>query len=410
MTSSKDTLTRVSEAVLQTPATSPRGWEERLFALLFSRLVYPQIWEDPVVDIEALRLGPGSRVVAIMSGGCNILSYLTADPAEIVAVDLNSAHVALLRLKLAALAHLPNHALYFRFFGLASDRANVDTYHRYVAPHLDAVSRSYWEGRDFLMRQRISLFARNIYRYGLFGRFIGFGHWVARLHGVDPRRLTRARSLAEQADFFDTAMAPLFDLPAIRWALSKSPALFGLGIPPAQFEVLAAAGAGDMGKVVKQRLRSLACSFPLEQNYFAWQAFGRSYGGPEGPLPPYLERRHFDALKSRVGRVGVSHCSITERLAQERDETVDGVVLLDAQDWMTDAQLNGLWKEITRAVRPGGRVIFRTAAPPTLLPGRVMQDILGRWTYEADESLALGSRDRSATYGGFHLYVKRSAA
>ena len=38
---------------------------------------------------------------------------------------------------------------------------------------------------------------------------------------------------------------------------------------------------------------------------------------------------------------------------------------------MNDAQLNALWREITRTARPGARVIFRTAAEPSLLPGRV---------------------------------------
>jgi S-adenosylmethionine-diacylglycerol 3-amino-3-carboxypropyl transferase len=80
-------------------------------------------------------------------------------------------------------------------------------------------------------------------------------------------------------------------------------------------------------------------------------------------------------------------------------------VLLDAQDWMTDHQLNALWTEITRTARPGARVIFRTAAEPTLLPGRVADRILDRWTYEEEESLELGRQDRSSIYGGFHLYV-----
>ena len=90
-------------AVHRSRPLSRAGVLERLFTAAFRRLVYPQIWEDPVVDLEALRLGPGDRVATIASGGCNALSYLTADPAEIVAVDLNGAHVALGRLKLCAL-------------------------------------------------------------------------------------------------------------------------------------------------------------------------------------------------------------------------------------------------------------------------------------------------------------------
>ena len=72
---------------------------------------------------------------------------------------------------------------------------------------------------------------------------------------------------------------------------------------------------------------------------------------------------------------------------------------------MTDAQLNTLWQEITRTARPGARVIFRTAAEPDLLPGRVDDPVLSRWRYEADISRNLTARDRSAIYGGFPLYV-----
>jgi S-adenosylmethionine-diacylglycerol 3-amino-3-carboxypropyl transferase len=87
--------------------------------------------------------------------------------------------------------------------------------------------------------------------------------------------------------------------------------------------------------------------------------------------------------------------------------SVDRFVLLDAQDWMTDAQLNELWAEITRAAAPDARVIFRTAAEPTLLPGRVSDSVLGQWDYREAESFDFYRRDRSAIYGGFHLYVKK---
>ena len=70
---------------------------------------------------------------------------------------------------------------------------------------------------------------------------------------------------------------------------------------------------------------------------------------------------------------------------------------------MTDRQLDDLWRQITRTARDNARVIFRTAAEPSLLPGRLDADLLGRWRYEADQSKELTSRDRSAIYGGFHL-------
>ena len=84
--------------------------------------------------------------------------------------------------------------------------------------------------------------------------------------------------------------------------------------------------------------------------------------------------------------------------------SLDRYILLDAQDWMTDAQLNRLWGEITRTAKPEARVLFRTAAAPTLLPGRVADAILDRWDYAEAESLDFTARDRSAIYGGVHLY------
>ncbi len=118
--------------------------------------------------------------------------------------------------------------------------------------------------------------------------------------------------------------------------------LYGLGIPPAQYEALA--GGRAMSEVLQGRLERLTCAFPLRENYFAWQAFGRSYApGGSGPLPPYLQERNFPQLRERAGRVGIRQISMTDALLQMPAASADRFVLLDAQDWMTDGQLNGLW-------------------------------------------------------------------
>jgi S-adenosylmethionine-diacylglycerol 3-amino-3-carboxypropyl transferase len=217
--------------------------------------------------------------------------------------------------------------------------------------------------------------------------------------------MIEAKNLEEQRRIFDTQIAPLFDRPVVRWLTSKKTSLYGLGIPPAQFEALA--GGGSMATVLRSRLERLACGFPLSENYFAWQAFARAYPTrPPGALPPYLRRENFEPLRARAERVSVIRSSLTDALRQQSADSFDAYVLLDAQDWMTDAQLNALWAEITRTASPRARVVFRTAAEPTLLPGRVDDAILRRWTYDAKMSEACTSADRSSIYGGFHLYVR----
>ncbi len=168
-----------------------------------------------------------------------------------------------------------------------------------------------------------------------------------------------------------------------------------------------------MSTVLRERLERLTCDFPIADNYFAQQALGRCYLAADGAatghaaLPPYLAQANFETVRAHAGRVAVRHMSFTDFLVTAPHSSLDRYVLLDAQDWMTDQDLTRLWTQITRTARPGARVIFRTAAPETLLPGRIPVDILQRWTYEADRSAELGARDRSAIYGGFHLYVRK---
>lgn len=398
---------KVRKAVHRHRHLTKQGLLERAFTFAFRGLVYAQIWEDPEVDMEALAITPDSHVVTIASGGCNVLSYLTADPAKITAVDLNTAHIALNRLKLMAARTLPDHADFHRFFAQADSRDNITAYHAHVAPHLDEATRRYWEGRDLIGRRRIGGFARGIYRHGLLGRFIGAAHILARLHGVNPRRMLDARNREEQRAIFDQELAPIFDKGFVRWLTSQPASLFGLGIPPAQFEALA--GDSRMDDVLKARLEKLACDFDLKDNYFAVQAFGRGYAGGEGPLPPYLQAANHDAVRARAARVDVRHVNFTDFLRDQPASSCDRYILLDAQDWMDDAQLNALWAQITRTAKPGARVLFRTAGEPSILPGRVTDTVLERWDYRAAESRDYTARDRSAIYGGVHLYVLKDA-
>ncbi len=395
---------RLGQAVHRHRAASRQGMQERLFTMLFSGLVYPQIWEDPEVDLEALALTPDCHIVTIASGGCNVMSYLAAGPAKISAVDLSPAHVALLRLKLAGAAYLPSYEDFHRFFAHADSHENVKMYRKYLRDKLDPATRQYWEKRTFSGRKRIGLFQRNFYHHGVLGRFIGAAHASARLFGVSFDDLFECETLEDQRRFFETRVRPILKRRLLRWTVDHPAALFGLGIPPAQFHALAA--GRNMLDVLGERLERLICDFPIQENYFAWQAFARRYApGDDGPLPPYLQRRHFDALRASCDRASIENISVTELLGAQEVNSVDRVVLLDAQDWMTDDQLNALWSEITRCAKPGARVIFRTADLPSLLPGRLEPAILDRWTYHAEASADWTKRDRSSIYGGFHLYT-----
>jgi S-adenosylmethionine-diacylglycerol 3-amino-3-carboxypropyl transferase len=325
-------------------------------------------------------------------------------------VDLNGAHVALNKLKICGLRHLPDHAAFFDFFGRADSPSNIARYDRSLRPHLDEATRAYWDARGLDGRRHIEAFAHNFYRHGLLGRVIGAGHLVAKLYGKRIDAVLTAQTLDQQRHAFEREIAPLFEKRFVRWLARRPAALYGLGIPPSQYRALAGDGPDGIAAVLKRRVERLACDFPIRENYFAWQAFGRGYATASDPsLPPYLQRENFEILRARAERVRIDHGSLTDVLAAEPPESLDAYILLDAQDWMNDATLTALWTQISRTARPGARVIFRTAADERLLPGRVPAEILDLFDYDAARSRELGARDRSSIYGGFHLYVRSDA-
>src|ERR1700743_3036820 len=106
----------IADAVRNSRSDEQSTVWDRLFAFWFRRLGYTQIWEEPEADLAALQLPVGSTIVTISSGGCNALSYLTAKPAQVFAVDLNGAHLALLKLKLAGLRAFSRYEEFCLFF------------------------------------------------------------------------------------------------------------------------------------------------------------------------------------------------------------------------------------------------------------------------------------------------------
>lgn len=395
----------IGEAVYENNKSFSLGnLSDRMFARLFRGLVYAQIWEDPVCDMAALELSEGDDIVCIASGGCNMMSYLTASPASILVADLSPWHVQLNRLKLAAAKGVPDHAALYSIFGKADDDQNVALLERYAFPLLDPQDRAFWNARHKL-RSRKSMFTRGFYRHGVLGNFLQVIHMITRAGKVDFDRLLGAQSLDDQKQFYYQEIDPLFDKRLVKFAAKRRASLFGLGIPPAQYDKLAADAGGDIIPVLRERTRKLFCDFPVSENYFLWQAATLNYKADgTGPVPPYLEEKHFDTVKSNAERVTVANRSVTDMLAEAPEGSKSVYVLLDAQDWMTDAQLTALWTQITRTARPGARVLFRTGGRDDILPGRVPTELMDRWRYDVAASVKALADDRSAIYGGVHVY------
>jgi S-adenosylmethionine-diacylglycerol 3-amino-3-carboxypropyl transferase len=378
---------------------------DRIYAFWYRRLVYTQIWEDPVADLAALRLAVGSTIVTIASGGCNALSYLVAQPAQVYAVDLNEAHLALLKLKLAGLRAFSDYSDFWQFFGSANSRANSNLYRERLRPLLDARARNYWDKRNIIGRPRYAYFTDGFYRHGMLGRFIGMAHFAARLAGIDPALLLNGRPEAPARIEALNRLERAFHSPLARLMTATPALLFSLGIPRRQRALL---GDVPLNELLHQRLLRLIDGQPNETNYFAWQALHRGYAGPgDRCLPPYLQRRHYGRVRNGAGLIFAHHASLRQFLEGLPAREVDAVILLDTQDWMESDEIRALWNAIDRAGRDDVHVVFRTAGEDSPIESDELASLRQTWQRDEERSAIGFALDRSGIYGGFHCYGRR---
>lgn len=401
------TKTLIDTAVLNSTTTGHKGLADRLFASWFNRLVYAQIWEDPISDLDALQLKPGAHLLTISSGGCNALAYLTANPGAVHAVDLNATHLATLDIKRSALRHLPKYEDVLAFLGSANTPENSTRYQRWIAPHLQESSLEYWESRDFLGRPRYRYFNDHFYRHGLLGDFIGFSHKLVRLLGGNLSKVAEAETLEAQREAFEKHVAPVFRNPLIRFLSNRPAVLYSLGIPPSQFDAIRRDAAGGMSTDFCERMRRLACDWPIRENCFAMQAFARSYdANVQSSLPLYLQQAHYESVRNQLDQLHLHHTTLTDFLHAQPQGSLDAYLFLDAQDWMDNEQITALWREVTRTARQGARVVFRTGGATSPLERMLPADILAAWRTDPVHNRRLHASDRSAIYGGMHLYER----
>lgn len=406
--------TTLHSAVQNEKFSTKQGILQKLFAVYFDAFVYNQIWEDPRVDLKALKLDADSRVLTISSGGCNALNYLLESPASVTAVDLNRHHIYLLDLKLTALKYLPDYESFFDFFGFGKGENAGTNYLRYIAPHLHKDTRRFWEsntlGGSYLYGDRISFFTNDgLYDHSRNGYFLRFFHRVARVFGCNPERVLDAASLEEQKALYEKNIDPFFDTFVVK-TLGKLPVtMFGLGIPPQQYDELKTDlnGKQTVIDIYRERVRRLACDYPINENYFAWQAFARKYDTENRrAVPEYLKRENYDKLRANANGLETVIGSATDLVKNSESGTFNRFVFLDAQDWMNADQMNELWSAIAEKGQPGSRIIFRTAGSASPIETNLPPDLRGQFHYESDLSKELFKQDRASIYGGFHLYTK----
>ncbi len=91
----------------------------------FDQIRYAQVWEDADMLVDAIAPKPGDTIVSIASAGDNAFALLAEGCERVIAVDLNPAQLACVRLRAAMYRHF-SHAEFLELIGSrASERRRM---------------------------------------------------------------------------------------------------------------------------------------------------------------------------------------------------------------------------------------------------------------------------------------------
>lgn len=395
-----------------TPRQTLRDWfSARWFQLVHRQnLVYNTCWEDPRLDRQALRIGPGDRIAMITSAGCNALDYLLDEPQQIFAVDVNPLQNALLELKIAAIRRLEFSA-FFQMFGQGRLADCHEVYHRQLRPELSPAARACWDSRIRMFGgrgPRESFYFRG--SAGLFARLVNaYIDRIAKVRdGVE--ELLATKNVAEQREIFHDLQLQFWGR-LLRWTIGRDISLALVGVPRPQREQIDRDYPGGVVKFIEDCMEAVFGNLPLQDNYF-WRVYLTGEYTPDC-CPEYLKPDNFERLKSGlVDRISV-HTSTMDEFLAGHDGTISKFVLLDHMDWLSSYRrplLEREWQEIVDRAAPGARLLWRSAGLRTdfvdTIPvhaGGRTRDLGEILQYDHGLAARLHPLDRVHTYGSLWI-------
>ncbi|WGI23273.1 DUF3419 family protein [Amylibacter sp. IMCC11727] len=339
----------------------------------FENLNFASSNEDGRSELAGLA-GTSGRLVCITGSGTRPLDMLLSDAKTVVAIDMNPAQNALLRLKIAAIGQL-DHGELLAFLGITSgDRMAL---WQRVRTALSVEDAQYWDAR-------LKMIKRGVWYAGLWERVLRFG--------AKGTRLIRGRQIEALFDAPDVETqgriwAQKFD----DWIWRSSIRM--LGRPWVWTRVIGEPGGAFLPSPdqVEQRL---AGAFNRASNTFLFRESDfaslilRGTSALPSALPLHLLAENYDTVRARLDRLDIRLAGL-----HELDETVeaDGFSLSDFGSYTTPDTYADAWRGVMKAARPNARFVERVFMNPLPLPFDALQ-------LDEDMSSRLTAADRAIIY------------
>jgi S-adenosylmethionine-diacylglycerol 3-amino-3-carboxypropyl transferase len=349
-----------------------------------SGIVFTRAWEDDRVDLAALAVQPGERVLAIAAAGDIPLALASDGAAELIAVDLNPAQLHLSALKIAAAGWDAEER--YRWFECGrADRADV-AYRTRLRPGLMPDAQAYWDvhiGAFTSGLHESEGVGRTFNRLGAFVRFL--------VPGLASDLELVASPAAQRRLWHERVQGRLFNR-VTDWLARHTPLLAPLA--PNREELDRMRRGGYLRAVESRVEEILGAVLVREHPWWAPAFLGRPVALGHGAA--WLDAERGTAVAAGAGRITLVHGDLEAVLGRLAAGSLDGATISNVPDWLDSTGARRLADALARALRPGGRVLVRSVMPDGGLPDdpRLARD---------PRSDAFRAAERTALYGRVDL-------
>lgn len=347
----------------------------------FSLIRYAQCWEDADILVEALAPGPGKRCLSICSAGDNALALLAGSPDHVLAIDLSSAQLACLELRMAAFRSL-QHDEMLALIGSRPSLNRLDLY-RSCRHHLSAEAANFWDERSRIIEDGIGDAGKFESYFRLFRNsvlpLIHSRRCICQL--LEPR--SREERIAFYRNVWDNrrwrALFRIFFSRRLMGALGRDPAFFRY------------VKGSVSERILTRTYHALTELEPAENPYLNWILAGR-HGKA---LPFTLREENFEAIRRNLDRLELRQGAI-ENLT-EYENSFDCFNLSDIFEYMSAENYTRELERILSLARSNARLAYWNMLAPRSRP----DELADRLEPLTDLSSHLFAQDKAFFYSAF---------
>lgn len=315
------------------------------------RIVFGMVHEDAQVEVAVLRRVRKTvkKPVAfcIGSGGCTALSLLLEQPSQLHIVDINSAQVCLIELKIAALQTLQHNEILRCFL------RDARPFYKRLRAQSSTRTQNFWDENRELLKSGLN-------RCGII------------------EQLSRAISFALPLTFGAKRVERMFAFQDIQkqrayyrrsWNKWLWRAAFSMVLSKPILRLLYARGfvsqvPTDFAQQMKGRVDEVFTHFPAATNPYLWQTFRGQMPLRNEALPLCLQRENFDIIRANLNCVTLQHADAATYLEAQAPDSIDFFALSNILEVTTIEYSKQLFRAVHRAATPNAMICLRSIFPP----------------------------------------------